>query len=229
MNNDKDQKTRKGCLDEELLSRYIYNRVSDEERANIEGHLSQCALCVDEVIFATRCQDDIVNEGAWLQVPQQLQRRILDLVKERKTKKKEIILHICLRFFQEKLDILHHNGILIPQPALAVRSAKDVAAHSKKAFYKSIQGYHIEAEIKKSSNTEIDILVRIEGPPEKPALTNVCFTLCKMDSHSRPVHVLEEMIRDREARFKGLESGEYCIKIAHNKKEIGSVQIDLRD
>ncbi|MGA1823602.1 MAG: zf-HC2 domain-containing protein [bacterium] len=228
MKKDKDKITRESCLDEELLSRYIHNLVSDNEREKIEHHLSQCSLCVDEFIFATRYQKDIVNENTWPQVPKQLQSRVLGIVKESR-KKKEDIFRICLRIIKEQLDIVQHNGIVGLQPALAVRNSQDRAARSKKTLYKIIHGYHIEADIKRVSNTEIDVLVRVKEPGDNGLLKSTCFTLSKMDSQCREGLVLEEMVRDGEACFRGLESGEYCITVVQNGKKIGSIQIDLRN
>lgn len=228
MKNDKDQITRESCIDEELLSRYINNLVSDNEREKIECHLSKCSFCVDEFIFATRYQKDIVDESKWPQVPKQLQSRVLGLVKESR-KKKEDIFRICLRFFQEQLDIVQHNGIVAPQPALAVRNSQDISAHSKKTLYKIIHGYHIEAAIKRVSNTEIDVLVRVKEPADNGLLKSICFTLSKMDSQCGEGLVLEEMVRDGEACFRGLESGEYSINVVQNGKKIGSIQLDLRN
>jgi anti-sigma factor RsiW len=47
------------CPSDEDLAAFTDGRVSPDERARIEGHLSRCATCREIVVFAVRMKDTI--------------------------------------------------------------------------------------------------------------------------------------------------------------------------
>lgn len=89
------------CLSEEILSRYLERKLTDEQKDAVEAHIADCTYCLDQLEMAQRAQKESKN----VQIRPELIKKAKAISGERKMTrksnwfKKSIWLILCLISF----------------------------------------------------------------------------------------------------------------------------------
>ncbi|MGA1865101.1 MAG: zf-HC2 domain-containing protein [bacterium] len=221
--NDKNSKPdRSECPDEILINRYVLHQCSSKERKEIEAHLIECSLCRYEVVSLTDSQPEIQDDKKWGDLPERVFEKGLELIKKMQGSQKAP-LEICLKFIQNKWNIIRHTGILIPQPTLALRRETSLQTDQVSTLIKEFNGYRVEADIKGNKEGTLDLKIRVKKSTEENLLSKVDFSL----RDQKRQRILAESTRDGMICFEGILPGDYFINIKQSGQIIGEISIHL--
>jgi len=220
MKNLKDKLKRKTCPDETLINRYVLHQCSQKERHEIETHLSECPFCRKEVVFLTQSQAEIQDEEQWDELPEWMINKSMGLVKEIKNS----MLEIFLQFIRGQWKIVRHSGIFVPQPVPAAR--EDASAHkvALPPLIKEFKEYRVEVSFEGDVEGAINVRVKVKKIPDGDLVSKVQFIL----NDEKEQKIITSLIGDGMAFFEGLSPGEYSIDIAQQKKNIGTISLNLK-
>jgi hypothetical protein len=163
------------CPDEERLADYLEGRLSGDERAEIEEHLSDCEMCLEEFMVArnlTRHEDRYKMDS----VPSKVTQAALHLVNGTGS--------IASKGFKRLIKGLRSrsSGLLSPAPWVAwrlapIRSAGRAVPKGLIHLRKTFKGVEVEIEIEKTGKNKT--LIRVKLPEDARQMKDVRVTLKK--------------------------------------------------
>ena len=213
------------CPQEELFADYLENRLTIEERSDIESHFSECPRCLDEFLTANSLAKDRENLAAD-PVPEYVTESAAKLVAKLVSRPRDSFMQRSSRFFKKncmrisdyiKLILYHKDGFA------PVRSSQGAATGDFYRVRKMFKEMVTEIEIEKAGNQLAAIRVSlINGSADK---IDIRVTL----RNSSRREIASYMISGKFVVFENIPFGQYSLTFMQNGKKIGTYSFEIKE
>jgi hypothetical protein len=213
---------KKSCPDEERLVDYSEGRLSEDDRSQIEEHLSDCQMCLDTFIILRQMAGNM-DKYELKPVPKRVTDAAVDLISKRYFKQSDLHKKIGF-FFKETVSKIVET---LPRPTGAmqpvlVRGAKIEQSDDRMCLTVTFKKIKTEIEIEKSDRDWVLIRVRPLGTTE--SIKGIRVTL-KCDDREIASHRLHETY----VVFENIPFGQYGLSLIQNGKELGTYSFEVKD
>jgi len=212
------------CPNEEVFSDYLEGRLPDHERSKIEEHLSDCDICLQDLVV-TR---SVVRGRSGLQsdpVPPGVTRAAVNLVKSRALPSSESVRRRLRRFFAGLYSTLSDFFHLTTwgQWSLApIRGSKKVISGGLIQRTKTFKEIEADIEIEKTGMDKA--LVRIKLPENMKKRESVRVTLKKGE---REISSL--LLNDGYVLFEDIPFGHFALSFIRDGEMLGTYHFEIKE
>jgi hypothetical protein len=212
------------CPDEERLADYLEERLSGDERAEIEEHLSDCEICLEEFMVArnlTRHEDRFHTDPA----PSKVTKAALHLVNGRGS----LLSSAPWQGFKRLVKGLRSrsSGLLSPVPwgswSLApIRSSRRSVPKGLIHLRKTFKGVEVEIEIEKTGKDKT--LIRVKLPEDARQMKDVRVTLKKDERE-----ISSYLLNRGYVVFEDILFGHYRISFSRGGEMLGEYLFNTKE
>ena len=206
---------KKSCPDEEIIADYLEGRLSAEDKEAMEAHLSECELCLEELVIAGKAIRDAAELPA---VPSGVTEAAVRLVAMRTTGVAEKGLKESIAAFAEKISEYFRYSLHSRWQQATIRSSKIAAAPDLVMIRKVFK--EIEAEIEKTGADKAHIGVRASGREKN----GIRVTLKRVERE-----ISSQLLSGGYTLFEDIPFGRYEIVFSTNGSELGSYTFEIRE
>jgi hypothetical protein len=205
--------------DEEDLSAFVQNELSQPEAARIKKHILSCQVCGERLAVSIKLKS--IEE---LEPPEKLLDSCRGLIN------KEIsgrTLEIVLAVKEKLLYLLNATGdVLVGQelvPAAVLRSRKIESFKDEITILKDFQDIRVEAKIRMKENNNFDLLVILKDKSTQESKKDFRISLYKSD-----VELESYLAESGKAVFADVLSGKYTVEISGLEDNVANISLDLQ-
>jgi len=212
------------CPNEERICDYLEGRLNDNDRAEMEGHLSGCETCRQEFIIGKR-----LVRGGGLEmdpVPEEVTQSALRLLKRRGLIPDRPLNERCVRFFSELCSMLTYliRQILWGRWGLAtIRGQKRVVSEDLVYIKKRFIDIETDIEIEKAGDSMAHVRVKLESSNRSKDAIRVTLQRGKREVSSclpdKRGHVL----------FENIPFGHYNLSFTRDNKVLGDYHFKIKE
>jgi hypothetical protein len=208
---------KKSCPGEEMIADYLEGRLSAEAKEAIDAHLSECELCLEDLVIAGKAIRDAAELPA---VPSGVTESAVRLVARRKTGVAEKGLKELIAAYAEKIsDYVRYSFPWRWQQA-TIRSSKVATAPDLVVIKKVFRDIEAEIEIEKTGEDKAHIRVKAGGREKN----GIRVTLKKGERE-----ISSQLLSAGYALFEDIPFGRYEIVFSTNGSELGTYIFEIRE
>ena len=212
------------CPNDERLIDYIEGRLSEEDRTDLEIHLSVCEMCLEELVIT----NDIVARKdihELEQPPAEVTDAAVNLVVGRSPSASSVLIDSVNKFFS-KLGSYIANPIRVwpwgrwnPAP---LRGVKVAASEDYVCLEVSFKDLKTEIEIEKTGNNKANIRLKLKQPLKNPKSLRVTL---KNGERELASYLLDGTY----VFFEDIPFGHYSISLAEDNVTIGTYSFEIKE
>jgi hypothetical protein len=212
------------CPDEERLADYLELRLSDDERAEIEEHLSECERCL-EVFFVARNLTWHEDRPTMDSVPSEVTKAALHLVHNRGSISSSIPWQGLKRLIKGLRS--RSSGLLSPAPwgtwrLAPIRGSRRAVPKGLIHLRKTFKGVEVEIEIEKTGKDKT--LIRVKLPDDARQIKDVRVTLKKGERE-----ISSYLLNRGYAVFEDILFGHYRISFSRSGVMLGEYLFNTKE
>jgi hypothetical protein len=196
---------KKACPDEEIIADYLEGRLPPEDKEELDAHLSECELCLEELVIAGKASRAAAESPM---VPSSITEATVGLVTRRTAG------------VAEKISDYFRYSFPWRWQQATIRSSKIAAAPDLVIIRKVFKEIQAEIEIEKTGEDKAHIRVRV-GEREK---NGIRVTLKKGERE-----ISSQVLSAGYALFEDIPFGRYEIVFSNNGSELGSYTFEIRE
>jgi len=208
---------KKACPDEEIIADYLEGRLPPEDKEELDAHLSECELCLEELVIAGKALRAATESPM---VPSSVTEATVRLVTSRSTGVAEKGLKESIVAYAEKISDYFRYSFPWRWQQATIRSSKIAAAPDLVIIRKVFKEIQAEIEIEKTGEDKAHIRVRV-GEREK---NGIRVTLKKGERE-----ISSQVLSAGYALFEDIPFGRYEIVFSNNGSELGSYTFEIRE
>jgi len=208
---------KKACPDEEIIAGYLEGRLPPEDKEELDAHLSECELCLEELVIAGKALRDAAESPM---VPSSVTEAAVRLVTRRTAGVAEKSLKESIVAYAEKISDYFRYSFPLRWQQATIRSSKIATAPDLVIIRKVFKEIEAEIEIEKTGEDKAHIRVRV-GEREK---NGIRVTLKKGERENS-----SQLLSEGYALFEDIPFGRYAIVFSTNGSELGSYTFEIRE
>ena len=205
--------------DEEVLACFLEDKLEQEEKERVVGHLLGCESCADAVTLSIKLRGTPEQE-----VPQELLARLKELSIPGT---RESLLEIFLKLKDKAIEIVNTTGDvllgqeLVPAPILRSRQIKDFK--DEVTVLKDFKDIRVEAKIENKGAQAFSLTIIVKQKQTQKAIKDLRVTLLRDDVE------LESYLGDAgKVIFEHVLLGTYTVEILSPEEKLASVLLDVK-
>lgn len=209
------------CLSEEIFACYLDNLLNDTEKEDVEEHLIRCGDCLQQVVFLHRLKKEIKEEG-YMETPQEVIKRVKDLIPERPSKD---LVEIIFGFARDTIRVIKDTDAMFsPLEAVPVEARQGETEKTKDLVHLSKVFDSLKAEIiiDRLNNKTCEMEVITTDPSTETPLDDIRLNLLSGERE-----LASYLTVSGRASFKNLCLGNYTLVIIMKKDIIGKIRLQL--
>ncbi len=208
---------KKSCPDEEIIADYLEDRLSAEDKEAMDAHLSECELCLEELVIAGKAIRDAAELPA---VPSGVTEAAVRLVARRTRGVAKKGVKESIAAYAEKISDYFRYSFPWRLQQATIRSSKTAAAPDLVIVRKVFKEIEAEIEIEKTGAEKAHIRVKVAGREKN----GIRVTLKKGERE-----ISSQLLSGGYALFEGIPFGRYEIAFRTNGSELGSYPFEIRE
>jgi hypothetical protein len=208
---------KKSCPGEEMIADYLEDRLSAEDKEAVDAHLSECELCLEELVIAGKAMKDTAEAPA---VPLGVTEAAVRLVAKQTTGAAEKSLKESIATYMEKVSDYVRYSLPWRWQHATIRSSKVESAPDLVVIRKVFKEIEAEIEIEKTGEDKAHIRVKAGGR-EKNGMR---VTLKKGERE-----ISSQLLSGDHVLFEDISFGRYEIVFSTNGSELGTYTFEIRE
>ena len=208
---------KKSCPDEEIIADYLEGRLSAEAKEAMDAHLSECELCLEELVTAGKAIRDAAELPA---VPSGVTEAAVRLVARRTTGVAEKGLKESIAAYVEKISDYFRYSLPSRWQQATIRSSKKKAAPDLVMIRKVFKEIEAEIEIEKTGADKAHIRVRASGREKN----GIRVTLKRVERE-----ISSQLLSGGYTLFEDIPFARYEIVFSTNGAKLGSYTFEIRE
>lgn len=208
---------KKSCPGEEIIADYLEGRLSAEDKEAMDVHLSECQLCLEELVIAGKAIRDAAEAPP---VPSGVTEAAVRLVAGRTTGVAEKGLKESIATCMEKISDCFRYSLPWRWQHATIRSSKVESAPDLVVIKKVFKEIEAEIEIEKTGEDKAHIRVKAGGREKN----GIRVTLKKGERE-----ISSQLLSGGYAFFEDIPYGRYEIVFSANGSELGSYTFEIRE
>lgn len=207
-----------GCPDDERLAGYLNGAVAGADKAKLEDHLADCAVCLDALSAAY-----LASEGNEVEdVPRRLLERAMELVPS--TAATPGIFDLVVRLAQDSLELVRTSGQMVQYPAPAgIRGQKEASSIPVLQIEKALGKYKVAVEVERVEDELCQIVVTVRDGVESLA-DGIRLSLLS-GGRERASYLAPQ----GTAVFERIPPGEYQLAVSDAGVTLGSIRLAIME
>jgi len=208
---------KESCPDEERVADYLEGRLSAEDKEAMDAHLSECELCLEELVIAGKA---IRDAAALPAVPSGVTEGAVRLVVGRTTGITKKGVKESIAACAEKISDFFRYSIPWRWQHATIRSSRTAAAPDLVIVRKVFKEIEAEIEIEKTGQDKAHIRVKAGGRDKN----GIRVTLKKGERE-----ISSQLLSGGYALFEDIPFGRYEIVFSTNGSELGTYTFEIRE
>jgi hypothetical protein len=208
---------KKSCPDEERIADYLEGRLSAGDKEAMDVHLSECELCLEELVIAGKAVRDAAEAPA---VPLGVTEAAVRLVAGRTPGAAERSLKDSIAAYAEKISDYVRYSLPWRWQHATIRSSKVESAPDLVMIRKVFKEIEAEIEIEKTGEDKAHIRVKAGGREKN----GIRVTLKKGERE-----ISSQLLGGGYALFEDIPFGRYEIVFSTNGSELGTYTFEIRE
>jgi hypothetical protein len=208
---------KKSCPGEEIIADYLEGRLSAEDKEAMDAHLSECELCLEELVIAGKALRDAAEAPP---VPLAVTETAVRLVAGRAPGAAERSLKDSIAAYAEKISDYVRYSLPWRWQQATIRSSKIEAAPDLVVIRKVFKEIEAEIEIEKTGDDKAHIRVKASRREKN----GVRVTLKKGERE-----ISSQLLSGDYALFEDIPFGRYEIVFSTNGSELGTYTFEIRE
>ena len=215
---------RQRCPDNERLGDYIESRLSEEDRSDLENHLSTCEMCLEELVIT----NNIVARKDPFKLelpPPEVTDASVKLLTGRKLLPTSILLDYANKFFRKLGSYIVNSNWVWPWGrwnSTPVRGYKVAVNEDYSCLEVSFNNLKTTIEIEKIGMNKANIRLRLIKAIKNPK--SIRITLKNGDRE-----VASHLLDSNYVLFEEIPFGYYRISLAENNETIGTYSFEIKE
>lgn len=206
------------CPDEEVLAGYLDGISLEEKRSDIEAHLADCSVCLEQAIVACKAEGRSGAEEAH----RELVERVMALVPA--SHGESPFLELVVRLVKDSLELISTSGKLVPITApVGIRGRAKPLGTTLLQVEKEMGRLKVEVEVEAVEAGLCAVFVRV-GEKDGRVVDGIRLTL-----FSRGRERASYLARQGEAVFDRIPQGEYNLTISDSGTPAGTIRLKLTE
>lgn len=206
------------CPDEEVLAGYLDGNGAEARRGDIEAHLADCAVCLEEAISAYQAAQASHPET----VRQQLVEKVLAIIPAPRVG--PVFLDLVVRLVKDSVDIVSTSGRLIPATApVGVRGKPKPLAATLLQVEKAMGRLKVRVEVETVEAGLCEVIVRIQDEGGRVA-EGIRLTL-----FSGGREQASYLTRRGETVFDRIPQGQYNLAVVDSGALLGTIRLRIME
>lgn len=206
-----------GCPDDERLAGYLNGAVAGADKAKLEDHLADCAVCLDALSAAY-----LASEGNEVEdVPRRLLERAMKLVPS--TAATPGIFDLVVRLAQDSLELVRTSGQMVQYPAPAGIRGKEVSGLPVVQVEKELGKFKVAVEVERVEDDLCQIVVTV-GDGVEPHADGIRLSLLS-GGRERASYLAPQ----GTAVFERIPPGEYQLAVSDGGVAVGSIRLTIKE
>jgi hypothetical protein len=214
----------KRCPDEEKLLDYLAGRLAEDDRFEVEEHLSDCQTCLDALILTTR----MVRDEDQLEldpVPAEVTESAVQLVTRQCSKSYGALMEKVERFVKDTFSKIWDSLQLGPwarwQP-VPIRGSKKVTSDDLVCLRVPFKDIDTEIEIEKTGGNKARIRVKLHEASKHKEGVRVTLKAGERE-------IASYLFEDGSVLFEDIPFGHYSISLAKDGLESGTYFFEIKE
>ena len=209
---------KKSCPVEEIIADYLEGRLSAEDKEAMDAHLSECDLCLEELVIAGKAIRDAIQLPA---VPSGVTEAAARLVARRTTGIAQKGLKGSIAAYAGKISDYFHYSFPWRLQHAAIRSSKTAAAPDLVMIRKDFRKIEAEIEIEKTTGeNKAHIRVKVARGQKN----GIRVTLKKGERE-----ISSQLLSAGYALFEDIPFSRYEVVFSTNGTELGTCAIEIKE
>ena len=206
------------CPDEEVLAGYLDGNGAEERRRDIEAHLADCAVCLEQAIVAYEAEGRSGAEEAH----RELVERVMALVPA--SHGESPFLELVVRLVKNSLELISTSGKLVPITApVGIRGRAKPLDSTLLQVEKEMGRLKVGVEVEAVEAGLCEVIVRV-GAKDGRVVDGIRLTL-----FSRGREQASYLARQGEAVFDRIPRGEYNLAISDSGASVGRIRLRIME
>lgn len=212
------QSVRTDCPDEESLASYLSGDMTEDGKSQLDGHLAQCAVCLDNLSAAHQVAQGDQEEA----VPERVLERAEALVPSASAEPS--LFDLVVRLVRDSLELVSTSGQLVT--AAVPVGIRGKAAPSGTTIFqveKELEKFKVAVEVERVEGEHCQIAVKVKakgGSVSDGIRLSLVFGGREQASY---------LARHGTAIFDRIPPGEYRLAVSQNGHSLGSVRLTIRE
>jgi hypothetical protein len=208
---------KKSCPDEEMIADYLGGRLPDGDKEAMDAHLSECELCLEELVIAGKAIRDASDLPA---VPSGVTEAAVRLVARQTTAVSEKDLKESIATYAVKISDYFRYTLPWRWQQATIRSSKVATAPDLVTIRKVFKEFEAEIDIEKAGENKANIRVKASGREKN----GIRATLKKGDRE-----ISSQLLSGGYALFEDIPFGRCEIVFSANGSELGTYTFEIRE
>ena len=212
------------CPNDELIIDYIEARLSEEDRTELEKHLSACEMCLEELVIT----NNIVARKDMYELelpPAEVTDTAVNLVTDRASLPSSVLIDYVNKLLSKLVSYIVNPIRLWPwrrwNPA-PLRGFKVAASKDYVCFEVSFKDVKTEIEVEKTEINKANIRLRLNNPMKNPK--NLRVTLKNGERE-----VASYLLDGTYVYFEDIPFDHYSISLAEDNVAIGTYSFEIKE
>ena len=206
------------CPDEEVLASYLDGIGAEERRSDIEAHLADCAVCLEQAIVAYGAE----GRGDAEEAHRELVERVMALVPA--SHGESLFLELVVRLVKNSLELISTSGKLVPITApVGIRGRAKPLDTTLLQVEKEMGRLKVEVEVEAVEAGLCEVIVRVKDEGGRAA-EGIRLTL-----FSKGREQASYLARQGEAVFDRIPQGEYNLAISDSGASVGRIRLRIME
>ena len=215
---------KRACPTDEILADYLQGRLSEKMGSEMEKHLSDCTICLEELVIA----NSLFQGGDLPQldpVPAQVTETAVRLVQDLDSTVSDSLsekFERAIKTLPTRIsDLLNHKtwAELQPQP---IRGSKRIVAKDLVLLKKSFKDMETEIEIEKMGENRAHIRVR-------PLLDDTTSQTIRVTLKKGDREIASHLAEGAQVLFEDIPFGHYSLTFARDGLTLGIYQFEIKE
>jgi len=214
----------KSCPDEEKLLDYLEGRLAEEDRFEVEEHLSDCQTCLDALVITTAMVKD-EDRLALDRVPAEVTESAVQLVTSQCTKSCGALMEKIERSIKETFSKISDSLQLGPwarwQP-VPIRGSRKAASDDLVCLRVPFKDIDTEIEIEKTGGNKAHVRVKLHEASKHREGVRVTLKAGERE-------IASCLFEDGSVLFEDIPFGHYSISLAKDGLQFGTYLFEIKE
>jgi hypothetical protein len=214
----------KSCPDEEKLLDYLEGRLAEEDRFEVEKHLSDCQTCLDALVITTAMVKD-EDRLALDRVPAEVTESAVQLVTSQCTKSCGALMEKVERSIKETFSKISDSLQLGPwarwQP-VPIRGSRKAASDDLVCLRVPFKDIDTEIEIEKTGSNKAHVHVKLHEASKHREGVRVTLKAGERE-------IASCLFEDGSVLFEDIPFGHYSISLAKDGLQFGTYLFEIKE
>ena len=212
------RKLRVGCPEEEDLAAYMDGGLAETRRSELESHLADCALCLDDLLAAHKAGQRDLEEKA----PARVMARAMALLHQ--SARTNEIFNLVVELARDSLELISTSGRLV-MPALAaeIRGKGRTADGGMLRIEKDLGKLQIAVEIERLEDDLCQVAVHVKSNGGSVA------DGLRISLMSGEREQASYLARQGSAIFDRIPPGEYQLGVIDAGCSLGAIELTIKE